>query len=315
MRLFAPEERWIVHAMADSRDDAARTDDDRVLEAAYLAEFGAEAGTSAPDARRVVAGVSRRVGDLRALAIHDLSTRVTEHTLLRRADDTARTTALRFVERRLAEGGKVAAYSEEGTFQGFLRRVLSNLLLDWLRSPAGKAELRRAEHDGSDFGAEGDTDEPVLPSEEREERRRLALHQLVAVRALQSLPPGRGVPLRLALWPAYEHEPADVAVIGGFAHCHETASAQADARACDAGKRCTTPTEAWRDAHHRELDQTKQTEPDGLSRKSIAVLTRIGHDKPMAKREGAICERISKGRLMLVEELRRAGIRGSGVDP
>ena len=31
----------------------------------------------------------------------------------------------------------------------------------------------------------------------------------------------------------------------------------------------------------------------------------------MAKREGAVCERISKGRMQLIEELRRAGITGA----
>ena len=71
------------------------------------------------------------------------------------------------------------------------------------------------------------------------------------------------------------------------------------------------PTPAWRSAYEDELTKAKEGEPEGLSRRSVAVLTRIGDGKPMAKREGAICERISKGRLQLVEELRRAGIRGA----
>ena len=38
------------------------------------------------------------------------------------------------------------------------------------------------------------------------------------------------------------------------------------------------------------------------------MLTRIGSDKPITKREGAVCERISKGRMQLVAALRRSGI-------
>jgi hypothetical protein len=295
--------------MAESRDEPeARTDEDLALEAAYRAEFRerAEGERDDRDDSIEVGGTKRRVGELRALAIEDVATRVNDHPLLTRADDTARLAALRFVERRLGESDKVEGYGAVGSFQGFLRRVLTNLLLDWLRSPAGKAELRRAEHDGDSFEGE----EMILPREEGERRRRLTLHHLVAMRAIQSLPPGRSVPLRLSLWPAYEHGADDLATIGGFAHCHETADGQADARACDAGKRCTTPTPAWSDAHVREIATAKVEEPSGLSRKAIATITRIGHGKPMPKREGAICERISKGRMQLVEELRRVGIRG-----
>ena len=132
----------------------------------------------------------------------------------------------------------------------------------------------------------------------------------MAVRTLQTLPPGRGAPLRLALWPAYEHDAGELATLAAFAHCHESSDGQAEARACDSGKRCTTPSEAYRSAHGQEIAAAKVEEPGGLSRRAIATLTRIGHGKPMPKREGAICERISKARLMLVEELRRAGIRG-----
>ena len=38
------------------------------------------------------------------------------------------------------------------------------------------------------------------------------------------------------------------------------------------------------------------------------MLTRIGTDKTLSKREGAVCERISKGRMQLVAALRRSGI-------
>lgn len=291
--------------MAPLADDSVRTRDDLTLEAAYRAELATD--PTPPDAVLTVAGVPRRAGDLRALCVADLADRVTNHPLLRRADDTARVEALRFVERRLAEGDKIAQYSAEGAFQGFLRRVLSNLLLDWLRSPAAKAELRRAEHDP---GVGGEVVEPELPREEAERNRRLGLHHLVAIRTLQTLPPGRGIPLMLALWPAYEHTDADRAAITGFAHCHETADGQAGARACDAGKRCGTPSPAYREAHAEELARAKAEEPAGLSRKAIADVLRIGRDKPLAKREGAVCERISKGRLMLLEALRRSGIRG-----
>jgi hypothetical protein len=278
-----------------------------LLEAAYRAEFS----VSPPDpgASIELEGRATTAGELRALALVDLSNRIEQHPLLRRADDTARLAALRFVERRLHEGHKVSAFDQSGSFQGFLRRVLSNLLLDWLRSPTGKAELRRAEH----LAGEGDPGEelPPLPQEEFEERRRLTLHHLVAIRALQSLPPGRGIPLRLALWPDYELDLAEVRQVASFAYCHETADGQAEGRACDAGRRCPVPPEAWSNAFRGELEQAQQREPQGLSRRVIAELTRIGQGKPMPKREGALCERISKGRLQLIEELRRVGIRGT----
>jgi hypothetical protein len=305
-------ERWMLAAMQDPREGAAeRPNEDKLLEAAYRAEFSP--GSDDPAEVRQVAERRLRVGELRGLAIDDLATRVAGHSLLRRADDTARMAALRFVERRLSEGEKVSAYDESGSFNGFLRRVVSNLLLDWLRSPTGKAELRRAEHDGID--SNGPLSEPPeemeLPREEFERNRRLSLHHLVALRCVQSMPPGRGIPLRVSLWPGYEHEVADVLAIGSFAHCHETAGGQAESRACDAGKRCTTPDDAWRAAYGAELDKAKSDEPAGLSRRAVAVVLRIGLGKPMAKREGAVCERISKGRLQLIAELRRAGIRGS----
>ncbi len=280
---------------------------DHLLEAAYRAEFSAE--PLEPDALLRVDGRPRRFGDLRAMAMHDLAQRIDQHPLLRRADDTARQAALRFVERRLGEAHKVQAYDQSGSFHGFLRRVVNNLLLDWLRSPTGKAELRRAEHDGAD--ADADQLDPVLPREEFERRRLLMLHNLVALRTIQSMPPGRGIPLRLALWPAYELDLAEVDLVGSFAHCHESAQGQAEARACDSGKRCGSPTDAWRSAYRAEVDQARETEPEGLSRRAVAELTRIGLGKPIAKREGAICERISKGRLQLLQELRRAGIRGT----
>jgi hypothetical protein len=280
---------------------------DHLLEAAYRAEFAPE--PQDPDSLVVVDGRPRRVGELRALAMHDLAQRIDHHSHLRRADDTARQAALRFVERRLGEAQKVQAYDQTGSFQGFLRRVINNLLLDWLRSPTGKAELRRAEHDGAD--GDGDDTAPELPREEFERRRLLMLHNVIALRAIQAMTPGRGVPLRLALWPAYELDLAEIDLVASFAHCHETAQGQAEARACDSGKRCGTPGAAWRAAYQSELDLARETEPGGLSRRAVAELTRIGLGKPIAKREGAICERISKGRLHLLQELRRAGIRGT----
>jgi hypothetical protein len=309
MRLFDPAVRWIVPSMPILTDEAgARGPEDLHLEAAYLAEF--DPSGDAPDVVRQIAGRAQRVGDLRAFALSDLGDRIDRHPLLRRADDTARMSALRFVERRLAEGRKIAAYGGEGSFSGFLRRVLSNLLLDWLRSPAARAELRRAEHDPSVAG-DDDVEGPILPSEEIETRRRLAFAHLLASRAIESMAPGRGIPLRLALWPAYSHEENDLVAIAGFSHCHETSEGQADARGCDSGKRCTTPPAAWRASYDGELGQAKKEEPEGLSRRAIAVLTRIGHGKPMQKREGAVCERISKARIELVKELRRAGVKGS----
>lgn len=285
---------------------------DAVLEAAYTAEFGG--GGAHPDHTFDLEGRTVRIGDLRAVAITDLAERITTHPLLRRTDDTARLAALRFVERRLAESDKIAAFERVGSFSGFLRKVLSNLLLDWLRSPAGKAEVRRAEHDPAraDPGTDVETtsDEPLLPREHFERQRWLTLTHLVATRAIQAMPPGRGVPLRLALWPAYEHDLADVSAIASFAHGHETAHSQAESRACDAGRRCTTPTAAWQASYERELDAAKAAEPDALSRRAVVELLRIGLGKPMAKREGAICERISKARLQLIEELRRAGMKG-----
>src|SRR5437868_4690161 len=109
MRLFPPAFRWIVPSMPDLSDEAiGRDDEDLLLEAAYLAEFSGQG--DAVDARRQVAGRSVRVGELRALALHDLGERIGAHTLLRRADDTARIAALRFVERRLGEGTKIPAF-------------------------------------------------------------------------------------------------------------------------------------------------------------------------------------------------------------
>ena len=278
-----------------------------LLEAAYRAEFVVP--QPEPEVRLQVEGRPMTAGELRSLAVVDLATRIEQHPLLRRADDTARLAALRFVERRLSEGNKIGAFDQSGSFHGFLRRVLNNLLLDWLRSPAGKAELKRTEHQSGD----GDPSEepPPLPHEEFEARRRLALHHLVAIRVIQGLPPGRGIPLRLALWPDYELDLAEVSGVASFAFCHETASNQAEGRACDAGRRCPVPPPGWSDAYRSELEQAQQKEPQGLSRRTIAELTRIGRDKPMPKREGALCERISKGRLQLIEELRRVGIRGT----
>ena len=288
--------------------DPARAADEPLLEAAYLAEFSPEPADK--DARLVVGGVARRAGDLRALAIHDLATRITDHHLLRRADDTARVAALRFVERRLVEGHKIAQYGREGAFVGFLRRVLHNLLLDWLRSPTGRAELRRAEHDPS-LGLPDEIEEMPLPGEIAERTRVMTAHHAIALRALRALPPGRGVPLRLSLWPAYEHDAEDVTTFGDFSRCHETATSQTDARACDSGRRCVLPDLAWRTAFGDELDAKKRAEPDGLSRRAIAEVLRIGVGKPVDKREGAICERISKGRLMLLDELRRTGVENA----
>ncbi len=286
--------------------EGASTPSEALLEAAYRAEFSS---STEAEVRVDVDGTARRAGDLRALALVDLAERVEQHPLLRRADDTARLAALRFVERRLSEANKIGAFDQTGSFFGFLRRVVNNLLLDWLRSPAGKAELRRSEHQPGD----GDVSEegPPLAREEFEERRRLALHHLLAIRAIQTLPPGRGVPLRLALWPAYELDVAEVDQVGSFAYCHETAQSQGEGRACDAGKRCPVPTEGWRDSFRAELSHAQAAEPEGLSRRSIAELTRIGRDKSVAKREGALCERISKGRLHLLDQLRRAGIQKS----
>lgn len=278
-----------------------------LLEAAYRAEFVVP--QPEPETRFQLEGRSLTAGELRSLAVVDLATRIEQHTLLRRADDTARLTALRFVERRLNEANKIGAFDQSGSFQGFLRRVLSNLLLDWLRSPAGKAELKRAEHQSGD----GDPAEeaPPLPLEEFEERRRRTIHHLIAIRTIQALPPGRGVPLRLALWPDFELDVAEVSGVTSFAYCHETADTQSEGRACDAGRRCPLPPDPWGDAYRNELEQAQEKEPQGLSRRTIAELTRIGRGKPMPKREGALCERISKGRLQLIDELRRAGIRGT----
>lgn len=277
------------------------------LEAAYRAEFSSP--QPEPEHQLRVDGRLVNAGELRSLAVVDLATRIEQHQLLRRADDTARLAALRFVERRLTEGNKIGAFDQSGSFHGFLRRVLNNLLLDWLRSPTGKAELKRAEHQPGDGDAV--EEEPALPNEEFEARRRLTLHHLVAIRIIQSLPPGRGIPLRLALWPDYEMDLAEVHQVASFAYCHETADSQAEGRACDAGRRCPVPPEGWGGAYRNELDQAQQSEPQGLSRRTIAELTRIGRGKPMPKREGALCERISKGRLQLLEELRRVGIRGT----
>ena len=60
-----------------------------------------------------------------------------------------------------------------------------------------------------------------------------------------------------------------------------------------------------------ELTEARAREPSGLSRRTIAMLTRIGADKSWQKREGAVCERISKGRMQLVAALRRSGITGA----
>ena len=59
-----------------------------------------------------------------------------------------------------------------------------------------------------------------------------------------------------------------------------------------------------------ELAEARAAEPSGLSRKAVATLSRIGLGKPMQKREGAVCERISKGRMQLLDALRRSDIRG-----
>jgi hypothetical protein len=288
----------------------ARPDDDALLEAAYRAEFGSLAVDAS--STHSVAGRPYRGGQLRAFALHDLSERVAKHALLRRADDTSRQTALRFVEQRLSEGRKIEAYEGTGSFGGFLRRVVHNLLLDWLRSPAGRAELRRAEHEGNEgLGGEGAWEEPASPGEEFEAKRKRLLHHVIIARTLKrGMPPARSVVVRLALWPAYEHDDDDARDFGAFAHCHEGARTVSDARGCDTGKRCPEPAPAWQRGYETELGEAKASEPQGLSRKAIATLTRIGVGKPMPKREGAICERISKGRMQLVEELRRAGIHG-----
>lgn len=280
---------------------------DELLEAAYLAEFG----LSKPDPgdQVQVGEQTAHAGELRSLAVVDLAARIDQHILLRRVDDTARLAALRFVERRISEGNKIEAFDRSGSFQGFLRKVIHNLLLDWLRSPAGKAEIRRTEHQPGE--ADPVEEESPLPGEEFEERRCLTLHHLLAIRRIQSLPPGRGVPLMLALWPDYELDLAEVRRLASFAYCHETADSQAEGRACDAGRRCPVPSEGWLQRYQAELEQAQREEPQGLSRRTIAELTRIGRGKPLPKREGALCERISKGRLQLLEELRSIGIRGT----
>lgn len=286
---------------------AERPPEDLLLEASYRAEFASV--PSDRDAVQIVAGQRRRGGELRAIAVSDLAARVADHGLLRRTDDTARIMALQFVERRLSAANKPAAYDGSGAFAGFLRRVIHNLLLDWLRSPAGRAEVRRASHEpGGAFDRSGE-DEPALPSEEAAQRQRLALYHLVALRALRgTLPPGRSVVLRLSLWPHFPMEAEDRRDAAAFAHCHETAVTQGEARGCDGGKRCTTPDDAWRAAWEGELAEAEGSSPSGLSRRAIAMLTRIGAEKSLSKREGAICERISKGRMQLVAALRRSGI-------
>jgi hypothetical protein len=312
--------------------EGSRAEEDQLLEAAYRAEFS---DTPAEvDSVQIVGGVPRRSGDLRAFAVTDLADRIADHGLLRRSDDTARMAALHFVERRLVAANKPAQYDGSGAFAGFLRRVIHNLLLDWLRSPAGRAELRRASHEpGGVFDrattaedapslhdeAPGERDlqgDPeLLPSEALAARRRLALHHLVALRTLRgNLPPGRSVVLRLSLWPDFPIESEDLASFLCFAHCHESAASQGESRGCDSGKRCTVPTEGWGAAWLAELAEAQRTEPSGLSRRTIAMLTRIGNDKPLAKREGAVCERISKGRMQLVAALRRSGIRNANAD-
>lgn len=294
--------------MADGRESGhTRSPEDLLLEAAYRAEFSPDG--SPPDAVLVIAGERLRNGELRARAMRDLDERVSHHPLLHRIDDTARLAAQSFAERRLLEGAKVSAFDGSGSFAGFLRRVLHNLLLDWLRSPAARAERHRAEHDTVLVGREPH-EQARLPREEREEQASLSHAHRLTLEALREMPPGRGIPLRLSLWPALDLDLAEVSAIGSFAHCHETASGQADSRACDAGKRCPLPSDAWRASFEGELTQAQATEPDGLSRKTVAELLRIGVGKPTAKREGAVCERISKGRLQLIEELRRAGIQG-----
>lgn len=312
--------------------DDGRPEEDRLLEAAYRAEFSASPADV--DSVQMIAQKPRKGGELRALAVTDLAERIADHGLLRRSDDTARMAALHFVERRLTASNKPALYDGSGAFAGFLRRVLHNLLLDWLRSPAGRAELRRASHepggvfdrattedDGPSLGddPEGEmglrNDPDVLPSEALATRRRQSLHHLVALRALRgSLPPGRSVVLRLSLWPDFPIESEDLQSFSHFAHCHESAGSQGESRGCDSGKRCTIPPDTWRVRWLHELAEAQRDEPSGLSRRTIAMLTRIGHDKPLAKREGAVCERISKGRMQLVAALRRSGIYGATAE-
>jgi DNA-directed RNA polymerase specialized sigma24 family protein len=312
--------------------DGSRADEDRLLEAAYRAEFAVE--PAEVDAVQIVGGVTRKNGDLRAYAVADLADRIAEHGLLRRSDDTARMAALHFVERRLVAANKPAQYDGSGVFAGFLRRVLHNLLLDWLRSPAGRAELRRASHEpGGVFDRASTADDApslhdeapgerdlmgdpeLLPSEAMAARKRLALHHLVALRTLRgSLPPGRSVVLRLSLWPDFPFESEDLQSFLRFAHCHESATSQGESRGCDSGKRCTVPTDPWKAAWLAELAEAQVAEPSGLARRTIAMLTRIGNDKPLSKREGAVCERISKGRMQLVAALRRSGIRNANAD-
>jgi hypothetical protein len=119
------------------------------------------------------------------------------------------------------------------------------------------------------------------------------------------------VVLRLSLWPDFPMEDEDIRSSAAFAHCHESSRAQGEARGCDSGKRCTVPDARWLSIWQTELAEAQRTEPSGLSRRTIAMLTRIGTDKPLAKREGAVCERISKGRMQLVAALRRSGIVGA----
>lgn len=286
-----------------------RNDEDLILELAYRAEFSPTPEESA-ETLLSVAGRSFRAGDLRAMAIQDVADRVLSHQLLRRADDSTKLEALRFVERRIADADKVLAYDQSGAFGGFLRRVIHNLLLDWIRSPTGRAELKRVEHDPTRAGhAESDADF-VPPSEIFQENRARTMNHLIAIRAVRSMPAGKAAILRLALWPAFPIDENDQDELAAFAHCHETAKTQADARSCDAGRRCVDPEIAWKTAYLAELTDAQAAEPEGLSRRSIAQLTRIGVGKSLTKREGAVCERVSKARMQLVEALRRAGIRG-----
>ena len=293
-----------------------RTEQDYTLEMAFRVEYGAgridaNGNDVSPDSTVELLGKQVRVGDLRAMAIDELSNRVCNHDLLRRSDDTARMEALRFVERRIVAGQKVGLYDQRGSFGGFVRKMVTNLILDWIRSPAGRAELRKVEHDPTRGSPTDETFEITPPSEIFEEQREKTFHHIVTLRAIQSMPPGKSVILRLSLWPAYVFEPTDYAEISAFAFCHETAKTQADARGCDAGKRCVVPDEPWRTAYRTELDLAGEKEPEGLSRRAIAELTRIGVGKPLRKREGAVCERVSKARMQLVEALRRVGIRGA----
>jgi hypothetical protein len=292
---------------AEKTGSAVRASDDLLLESAYRSEFRPKP----TEEDSVIDGKRVRVNELRAMAINDLCERITSHKLLLRIDDTARLEALRFVERRFSESDKIGAYDASGSFAGFLKRVIHNLLLDWLRSPAGRHEVHRLEHDGQEGSSWESAYEHELPMEVFAKRKQQFIYNVLAMRTIASMPPGRGVILRLSLWPAYEHDEKDVQTISGFAHCHESSEGQGQSRACDSGKRCTSPTESWSAAYQAELEQAKLAEPQGLSRRMIAELTRIGHGKPLAKREGAICERVSKARMQLVEQLRRSGIRGA----